>query len=75
VGTDDDNAVVAPLPGTVLSIRVAEGQNVAAGDVILILEAMKMENEVVAPRDGVVRQINVKQGDAVGDGAVLAVLA
>lgn len=62
--------ITAPMPGTILDIRVTEGQAIKAGDIILILEAMKMENEIVAPKDGVVNKIhttklsNVSTGDA-----------
>ena len=63
--------VVAPLPGTVLKVNVNNGDTVASGDVILILEAMKMENEIVAPCAGTVT-LNVKAGETVDTDAVLA---
>ncbi|MEM1324700.1 MAG: biotin/lipoyl-containing protein [Bacteroidota bacterium] len=63
--------VVAPMPGLVLSIAVSEGQSVAKGDALLILEAMKMENVIKAAGDGVVKSISVQQGAAVEKGAVL----
>ena len=69
-----DGSVVAPLPGTVLSIEVKEGDEVKVGQVVLILEAMKMENEIVAPEDGTVASINVSTGDSVEPGATLATL-
>ena len=59
-GTED---IVAPLPGTVISVNVAEGDPVKAGQVLLIFEAMKMENELVAPRDGTVVKVHVAKGD------------
>lgn len=63
--------VKAPLPGTVLQVKVSPGQQVAAGDVLMILEAMKMENEVLAPVGGTVNEIFVSQGQSVGTGDVL----
>ena len=67
--------IVAPMPGTVLSVKVNQGQSVKKGDVLVILEAMKMENEISAPRDGVVSQIVASKGAAVDTGAALVVLA
>ncbi|WBW49953.1 biotin/lipoyl-binding protein [Peptoniphilus equinus] len=64
-------AVESPMPGTILRVNVKDGDTVSAGDVILILEAMKMENEIVAPADGTV-SLNVKQGDTVDTDQVLA---
>ena len=66
--------VNAPMPGKILSVKASAGQAVKKGDVIMILEAMKMENEVVAPQDGTVASINVAAGDLVEAGAVLATL-
>ncbi len=66
--------VNAPMPGKILSVKASAGQAVKKGDVLLILEAMKMENEVVAPQDGTVASINVAAGDSVEAGAVLASL-
>ena len=62
------------MPGKILSLKVSAGQAVKQGDVLMILEAMKMENEVVAPQDGTVAGINVSAGDSVEAGAVLASL-
>ena len=62
----------APMPGKILSVKASAGQAVKKGDVILILEAMKMENEVVAPQDGTLASIDVAAGDSVEAGAVLA---
>ena len=67
-------AVSAPMPGKILAVKAKEGDSVKAGDVILVLEAMKMENDSVAPQDGVVASINVKVGDSVESGAKLASL-
>lgn len=60
--------VKAPMPGTVMSFKVIQGQSVKRGDVVLLLEAMKMENEIVAPVDGTVAAIRVPQGAAVNTG-------
>lgn len=66
--------VPSPLPGNVLAVNVAVGDAVKAGQVLLIIEAMKMENEVAAPCDGVVRQVAVSKGQAVATGDTLIVL-
>jgi biotin carboxyl carrier protein len=62
------------MPGTILGVKVTQGQAVKKGQVLLILEAMKMENEIVAPRDGVIAQIITTQGASVDTGAPLVVL-
>ena len=67
--------VSAPMPGTILKVNVANGQAVKKGDVLMILEAMKMENEIMAPCDATVSSVNVNQGAAVEAGAVLCTLA
>ena len=67
--------VKAPMPGTVMSFKVIQGQAVKRGDVLLLLEAMKMENEIVAPSDGTVASIRVPQGAAVNTGDPLVDLA
>lgn len=69
------NPVKAPLPGTVLEVRVSKGQAVKAGDVLMILEAMKMENEILAPSDGKVSEIVATKGAEVGTGDILLYLA
>ncbi|MBR5424528.1 MAG: biotin/lipoyl-binding protein, partial [Clostridia bacterium] len=66
--------VKAPMPGTILEVKTSVGQAVKAGDVLFILEAMKMENEVVAPENGTVKQILTSRGSAVETDAVLAVI-
>ena len=63
-----------PLPGTVLSVKVAVGDTVAAGQTLVVLEAMKMENNIDADRAGVVKQILVQQGATVMEGDVLIVI-
>ena len=66
--------VEAPMPGKILNIKVSEGQAVKFGDVVVIMEAMKMETEIVAPADGTVSKILVKAGDSVDTGAALVAL-
>ncbi len=66
--------VTSPMPGNILDIKVANGAAVKKGDVLLILEAMKMENEIVAPCDGTVTVV-VTKGSAVETGAVLCTIA
>lgn len=68
------STVVAPLPGTILDVKVAPGQAVKTGEIVIIMEAMKMETEVVAAADGVVDSILVKKGDAVDTDATLITL-
>lgn len=67
-------SVNAPIPGTILSINVAAGDAVKAGQVLMILEAMKMENEIMCPKDGVVASVNTTKGSAVDSGALLCVI-
>ncbi len=66
--------VNAPMPGTILDVKVQQGQAVKKGDVLMVLEAMKMENEIMCPQDGTVAQINVTKGASVNSGDVLCVL-
>lgn len=66
--------VEAPMPGKVLDVKVAAGQAVKFGQVVITMEAMKMETEIVAPADGTVAQILVKAGDAVETGTAMVVL-
>ena len=67
--------ITAPMPGTILKVNVANGQAVKKGDVLMILEAMKMENEIMAPADGTVSSVNVNAGASVEAGATLCTLA
>ena len=62
------------MPGTILDVRVSAGQAVKSGDILVILEAMKMENEIVAPHDATVAQVLVSKGASVNTGAALVVL-
>ena len=62
------------MPGTVLSVKAPVGTAVKAGDVVVVLEAMKMENDIVAPVDGTVKQVLVSKGSTVNTDDVLAVL-
>ncbi len=66
--------VSSPMPGKIVSVKVSVGQAVKQGDVLLILEAMKMENEIVSPQDGIVASINVSAGQSVEAGNLLATL-
>lgn len=66
--------VTAPMPGKILAVKASVGQAVKKGDVIMVLEAMKMENDIVAPQDGTVASVNAAVGDAVEAGATLATM-
>lgn len=70
----DATTINAPMPGNVMDVKVAVGQKVAKGDVLLILEAMKMENEIMAPDDATVVSVFVKKGDTVDSGKPLVAL-
>lgn len=76
LGADEDGefSVRAPMPGLVLSIAVSEGQEIAAGDTVVILESMKMENELKAPRGGVIDRIEIEAGQSVEQNQVLVVI-
>ncbi len=65
------NAIVAPMPGTINAVKVTSGQQVKKGDVLVILEAMKMENEIYADKDGKVGQVFVQKGASVQTGTAL----
>ncbi|WP_040197603.1 biotin/lipoyl-containing protein [Candidatus Soleaferrea massiliensis] len=66
--------VKAPMPGTILDIKVSAGQQVKKGDVLVILEAMKMENEIMAPQDGTVDAVHVQKGASVNSDDVVVSL-
>ena len=67
--------VAAPMPGNILAVNVQNGASVKKGDVLMILEAMKMENEIMAPCDGTIASVNVTKGSTVETGATLCVIA
>ncbi len=67
--------VTAPMPGTILMLKFTQSAAVKKGDILVVLEAMKMENEILAPKDGTVAQIAVTKGATVDTGALLAVIA
>lgn len=67
-------SVTAPMPGTIIDIAVKEGDTIKAGQLCVVLEAMKMENELPAPCDGVVRSVNVTKGASVNTDEVLVVI-
>ena len=73
-GTAGSVKVEAPMPGTILNVKVSVGDSVSSGSVLCILEAMKMENEIVAPQDGTVASVNVSKGDSVEAGQVIITL-
>ena len=66
--------IESPMPGNILSVNVANGQAVKKGDVLMILEAMKMENEIIAPCDGTVASLSVAAGATVESGSLLCVI-
>ena len=70
----DGTCVKAPMPGTILKVHVTPGQAVKAGDVLCILEAMKMENEIMAPKAGTVTQVVTSKGASVNTGDALVVI-
>ena len=75
VNLEAGEAVNAPMPGNILRIDVAKGDTVKAGQVLVILEPMKMENEIVAPKDGTVAQVVTSKGAVVDTGSPLIVIA
>ena len=72
--TGAGEAVNAPMPGTILRVNVTQGQAVKEGDVLCVLEAMKMENEIMAPKSGTVTQVVVSKGASVNTGDALVVI-
>ena len=74
VVTGAGETVTAPMPGNILKVNVTQGQAVKEGDVLVILEAMKMENEIMAPKSGTVTQVLVTKGATVDTGAPMVVI-
>ena len=72
--TGAGDAVNAPMPGTILKVHVQNGQAVKEGDVLVVLEAMKMENEILAPKNGTITQVLVSKGSTVDTGAPMVVI-
>ena len=66
--------ITSPMPGTILSVNVSNGDRVKKGQVLMILEAMKMENEIMAPKDGKISGVNVSKGASVESGSLLCVI-
>ena len=74
ISVEGGSSISAPMPGTINEIRVKEGDTVSRGQILLILEAMKMENEIMAPVDGVVAGISVSKGASVNAGELMIVI-
>jgi 3-methylcrotonyl-CoA carboxylase alpha subunit len=73
-GPSEQSALTAPMPGTVIAVRVRPGDRVEARETLCVLEAMKMETPVVSPYEAVVRAVHVQEGDRVAGGALLVEL-
>jgi biotin carboxyl carrier protein len=74
VGGHGQDAITAPMQGTIVKAAVKEGDQVKAGDLLIVLEAMKMENHINSPRDGTIAEVNVKAGQNVETGTTLIVI-
>lgn len=74
ISVEGGSSISAPMPGTINEIRVKEGDSVSRGQILIILEAMKMENEIMAPVDGVVAGISVSKGASVNAGELMIVI-
>ncbi len=73
-GSVSGETISAPMPGTILDIKVTEGQSIKAGDILVILEAMKMENEIVSPKDGIINGIHTTKLSSVSTGDPLVTI-
>ncbi|UCE97031.1 MAG: biotin/lipoyl-binding protein [Candidatus Bathyarchaeota archaeon] len=71
---EQEGCVMAPMAGKIISVKVKQGDTVKAGDVVCILEAMKMENEITAANSGKIKEVNVTEGEPVNDGDVLIII-
>lgn len=67
-------SVTSPMPGNILDVKISQGDSVKMGQILIILEAMKMENEITSPCDGIVSSVLVRKGDAVDAGAVMVTI-
>lgn len=72
---EGEGSISAPMPGSITHVKANKGDIVSKGDVLLVLEAMKMENEIMAPHDGTVTEVRVQQGASVNAGDILVVLS
>jgi biotin carboxyl carrier protein len=70
-----EGAIVAPMTGKIVSVKVKKGEQVKAGQVVCVVEAMKMENEIVTSKDGVVKEVSVSEGSSVSEGEPLLIIA
>lgn len=68
------DAVAAPIPGTIISVDVSKGQSVKKGQLLVVIESMKMENEILSPEDGTISEVYVSSGDSVASGAALLII-
>lgn len=75
VNLAEGETVAAPMPGNILRVEVKQGDTVKSGQLLVILEAMKMENEIVAPKDGTVAQVVTSKGAVVDTGSPLVIIA
>ena len=71
---EDSNIICSPMPGKVIKINVTENEEVKKGDVLVVVESMKMENNIIAPKDGIVQKVNVHQNDMVESSLALIIL-
>ena len=72
--SQDDSGLTAPMPGKILDVNVSVGDSVKKGDVLLVMEAMKMEHKIIAVTDGIVESVNYSVGDQVSQGAELLII-